>query len=148
MTTALFFAVAFLVGALITMQTGANTRLKEGLGEALPAVIISSSLGVLVLVGVTLIVRVPWPSRAMVLEVPWWAWLGGVLGAVYAIATVLLARTLGAATLTALIVTGQLVCSVALDHFGLVGFDQHAASLGRIAGCLLMICGFVLIARF
>jgi transporter family-2 protein len=55
---------------------------------------------------------------------------------------------LGAATLTALIVTGQLVCSVALDHFGLVGFDQHAASLGRIAGCLLMICGFVLIARF
>ena len=79
---------------------------------------------------------------------PWWGWLGGALGAVYAVATVLLARTLGAATLTALVVTGQLVCSVALDHFGAVGFTEHAVSVGRVAGCLLLIGGIVLIWRF
>ena len=71
-----------------------------------------------------------------------------VIGAVYAVATVLLARELGAAPLTALIVTGQLVCSVVLDHFGWVGFTEHAAGLGRIVGCVLMVAGFVLIARF
>ena len=40
-----FFGVALLVGALITVQTGSNTRLKEALGEAMPAVIVSSSPG-------------------------------------------------------------------------------------------------------
>ena len=64
-----------------------------------------------------------------------------MIGAVYAVATVLLARELGAAPLTALIVTGQLVCSVALDHFGWVGFTEHAAGLGRIVSRVLMIAG-------
>jgi transporter family-2 protein len=47
-----------------------------------------------------------------------------------------------------LVVTGQLVCSVVLDHFGWVGFTEHAAGIGRILGCLLMMAGFFLIARF
>lgn len=145
---ALFFAVALAVGAFITVQTGSNARLKEAFGEALPAVIVSSSLGVVILLGVTLAMRTSWPSLARIAEAPWWAWLGGLLGAAYAVATVVLARDLGAATLTALVVTGQLVCSVALDHFGVVGFTEHTASVGRIAGCLLMVAGLVLIWRF
>jgi transporter family-2 protein len=144
----LFFAIALLVGALITVQTGSNARLKEAFGEALPAVIVSSSLGIALLVAVTLASRTPWPSLSSLAAAPWWAWLGGALGAVYAVATVLLARELGAATLTALVVTGQLVCSVALDHFGWVGFTEHAAGIGRIVGCALMVVGFFLIARF
>ena len=148
MTTSLSLAIAFLVGTLITVQVGANTRLKEAFGEALPAVIVSSSLGVLILAAVALIGRSSWPSAATLAGVPWWGWLGGALGAVYAIVTVMLARTLGAATLIALVVTGQLVCSVVLDHFGAVGFSEHAVSVGRIAGCLLLIGGTVLIWRF
>ena len=144
----LFFAVALLAGTLITVQTGSNARLKEAFGEALPAVIVSSSLGIILLVVVTLTARTPWPSLTSVAATPWWGWAGGALGAIYAVATVLLARELGAATLTALVVTGQLVCSVALDHFGWVGFSEHAAGIGRIAGCLLMVAGFFLIARF
>ena len=76
------------------------------------------------------------------------AWLGGVLGAAYAVAVVMLARPLGAATLTALVVTGQLVCSVVLDHFGLLGFELHAASVGRVIGCALLVVGIALIWRF
>jgi len=148
MTTGLLLAVAFCVGAVITMQVGTNTRLKEAFGEAMPAVILSSTLGVVILAVATLVSRTPWPSVARLAGAPWWAWLGGLLGAVYAVATVLLARRLGAATLTAVVVTGQLVCSVALDHFGALGFTEHALSAGRMVGCLLMIAGFVLISRF
>jgi bacterial/archaeal transporter family-2 protein len=147
-STWLFIGIAFLVGAFVTVQVGTNARLKEALGEALPAVIISSALGVLVLVAITPIARIPWPSLARVGDAPWWAWLGGALGAAYAVATVLLARELGAATLTAAVVTGQLVCSVVLDHFGIVGFSEHTVSMGRVTGCLLMIAGIALISRF
>ena len=135
----LFFAAALLAGTLITVQTGSNARLKEAFGEALPAVIISSSLGIILLVAVTLVVRIPWPSLPGVAGAPWWGWLGGLLGAVYAVTAVLLARELGAATLTALVVTGQLLCSVTLDHFGWVGFTEHAAGIGRVLGCVFTV---------
>jgi len=148
MTTWFFLAIAFGVGALITVQIATNTRLKEAFGEAVPAVIVSSLLGVVILAIVTLGVRTPWPSAARIAGAPWWAWLGGLLGAVYAVATVLLARRLGAAPLAAVVVTGQLVCSVVLDHFGVLGFTEHGLSVGRVAGCLLMIAGFILISRF
>jgi transporter family-2 protein len=87
--------------------------------KALPAVIVSSSLGVILLIAVTLSARTPWPSLSSLAGRPWWGWLGGALGAVYAVATVLLARELGAAPLTALVVTGQLVCSVRVRPFRL-----------------------------
>ena len=148
MTTWFFLAIAFGVGALITVQIATNTRLKEAFGEAVPAVIVSSLLGVVILAVVTLGARTPWPSAARIAGAPWWAWLGGLLGAVYAVATVLLARRLGAAPLAAVVVTGQLVCSVVLDHFGVLGFTEHGLSVGRVAGCLLMIAGFILISRF
>lgn len=144
----LLFAAALLAGALITVQIGSNARLKEAFGEALPAVIVSSSLGIILLVALTVGARVSWPSLSSLAGVPWWGWLGGALGAVFAVTVVVLARQLGAATLTALVVTGQLVCSVVLDHYGWVGFTEHAAGIGRITGCLLMVAGFFLIARF
>jgi transporter family-2 protein len=144
----ILFPLAFLVGAAITVQTGSNTRLKEALGEPLPAIILSSSLGIVALLGVVLVARRPWPPLDRLTEAPWSAWLGGLLGAAYAVVAVLLARDLGAATLTALVVTGQLVCSVVLDHFGWIGFELHAASPARIAGCVLMLVGLVLISRF
>ena len=145
---ALYFAVSLLAGALVTAQTGLNARLKEALGHPLPAVIVSSLIGVVLLVAAMMVARTSVPSPSSAIAAPWSAWLGGVLGAAYAVAVVMLARPLGAATLTALVVTGQLVCSVVLDHFGLLGFELHAASVGRVIGCALLVVGIVLIWRF
>jgi transporter family-2 protein len=145
---ALFLAVALLAGALITIQTGSNARLKEAFGHALPAVVISSLIGIVLLVAVIAVIRAPIPSVGRALAAPWTAWLGGLLGAAYAVTVVLLARELGAATLTALVVTGQLVCSVVLDHYGLLGFDVRAIGAGRVAGCALLLGGTYLIWKF
>ena len=60
----------------------------------------------------------------------------------------MLARELGAATLTAAVVTGQLVCSVVLDHFGLLGFEVHPVNAGRVIGCVLLLGGTWLIWKF
>lgn len=55
---------------------------------------------------------------------------------------------LGAATLMASVVTGQVIASVLLDHFGWLGFDVHVASVWRLLGAVLMIISVVLVARF
>jgi transporter family-2 protein len=144
----LAFVASFVAGALVTLQIGSNAKLKEALGGPLPAIIASSSLGVALLVVAMLVIQVPWPSQGRLNAAPLSAWLGGIFGAVYAIVTVILARHVGAATLIALLVTGQLLCSVVVDHFGVLGFEIRPATLWRVAGCGLMVGGFFLIWKF
>jgi transporter family-2 protein len=78
---------------------------------------------------------------------PWWAWFGGTMGAVYVTAATVLAPRLGAANLTALVVAGQLCATLALDHFGLVGFPVHHVNPARIAGAGLLFVGALLVLR-
>lgn len=142
----LAFLFALVAGALITVQTGSNSQLKKGLGQPLPALLVNYVLGISAVLIVTVIKRGPLP--AVERSTPWWAWVGGLFGAMYGLAAIVLASQLGAATLTALVVTGQLICAVVLDHFGWLSFDIHPASWARIAGCALMVIGLVLIAKF
>jgi hypothetical protein len=69
----------------------------------------------------TLFARVPIPGSDKIASAPWWAWLGGVFGIAYGLAVVFLGRRMGAATMIATVVTGQLICSVVVDHFAWVG---------------------------
>lgn len=138
---------AFLAGALVTVQAGSNAQLKQGLGTPMPALLVNYVLGFTAVLGYALLTRVPWPAVGQATSIPWWAWLGGAAGAFYGVAAILLAHSLGAATLMALAVSGQLLASVAFDHFGWLGFEVHLAGWARMAGCLLMIGGFVLIAK-
>ena len=139
---------ALLAGALTTVQTGANSQLKQSLDAPMPALLVNYLLGFGAVLAYALAGRVSWPALGKATGVPWWAWLGGLAGAVYGVAAILLASSLGAATLMALVVTGQLLCSVLLDHLGRVGFEVHPAGWGRVAGCAPMVAGFALIARF
>jgi transporter family-2 protein len=55
---------------------------------------------------------------------------------------------MGSGLFTGVTITASLVTSILLDQFGLLGFRQHSASPGRLAGCALMVGGLWLIARF
>ena len=46
-----------------------------------------------------------------------------------------------------LMVGGQLLISLALDHFGVLGVPQQPLSLGRIAGVGLVLAGVLLVRR-
>jgi bacterial/archaeal transporter family-2 protein len=144
----LSFLFAFASGALITFQAGSNSRLNETFGQPMPAVVVNSCLGLIAILAYTFASQVSWPSLQTMARAPWWAWFGGLFGALYSVAAVLLAKQMGAATLMGLVGAGQLVCSVILDHFGLVGFDVHHANVWRILGCGLMLAGMALIAKF
>jgi len=55
---------------------------------------------------------------------------------------------LGAAIYVGLFVTASSIASVVADHFGWLGFEEHAAGLARILGCALMVTGITLISIF
>ena len=48
-------------------------------------------------------------------------------------------------TFVALLVTGQMLASLTLDHFGLLGVPVQPATLVRMAGAAFLILGVVLI---
>jgi transporter family-2 protein len=77
-------------------------------------------------------------------EIPWWAWLGGAVGAGYVASTVAAAPRLGALNLFVAVIFGQLLCSVVLDHFGVL-YREHGLSAGRAAGVLLVGAGVALV---
>lgn len=144
----LSFVFAFISGAFITVQAGSNSQLKKSLGQPILALLVNYIVGSLGVVLYMLLKGERLPSLQKANQVPWRGWTGGLTGALYGLAVVFLASQLGAATLTALVVAGQLICSVLLDHFGWIGFEVHTASLGRVTGCALMVLGFFLIAKF
>jgi transporter family-2 protein len=73
------------------------------------------------------------------------AWSGGLFGGIFILLMILLLPPLGAATLIALVVAGQMVAAITLDHFGVFGLTAHPISVSRLAGTALLIAGVVLI---
>ena len=141
------YGVALLAGVASAIEPGQNATLAKGLGEPLSAGLLCCALGVLAFSGLMLATgRFAWPSVAQAAQVPWWAWLGGLLGTVAVLAQLTVSRQIGAAPFLAIVVTTGVATLIALDHFGLVGFERHPASLWRILGAVLMVAGVTLVS--
>lgn len=138
---------ALLIGIVLPVQSGVNAQLRISIGHPVLAALVSFVVGTIALLGLNLALRVPIPSGDTLGRIPLWHWVGGFLGATYIYAAVLLAPRLGAATLVAAIVAGQMVSSVILDHYGWVGYAQQPVTTGRLVGVLLVIGGVLLIQR-
>jgi transporter family-2 protein len=137
--------LAVLAGAVLPVQAGINAQLRVTLGNPLAAALVSFLIGTAALGLIQLGARIPLPPLAVLERAPWWHWTGGLLGAVYVGMTIVLAPRLGAATLIAAVVAGQMVTSLLLDHYALVGFAAHPLSLQRILGAALVIGGVALV---
>ncbi|KQQ23552.1 hypothetical protein ASF53_04225 [Methylobacterium sp. Leaf123] len=138
-------AAAAIAGILNTVQAGANASLNKALDQPILAALVVTAANVAVYLAAAPFIGIGWPGSQRLAGVPWWAWLGGAMGATYVLATLFIAERLGAAVFTGITVTAAIVTSVLLDHFGWVGFAQHTADPWRILGCALMIGGLVLV---
>lgn len=143
------YGIVLMAGVANAIQPGQNGALARGLPQPLTAgLVVGLGTFLTVLVAGLVSGRLALPTWDEAGRIPWWAWFGGVLGGGIVVTQLLVAQRIGAAAFTGLLVTAGVVTSIALDHFGWVGFQQHAASLPRILGGLLMIGGVALIARY
>jgi transporter family-2 protein len=135
------------LGVLLPVQAGVNAQLRVTLGAPLSAALVSFLVGTAALAAAALAARVPVPLPGVMGHAPWWHWSGGVIGALYVLGAVVLAPKLGAATLIAAVVAGQMLSSLVLDHFGWVGFAEQPVTPARLVGAALIIGGVVLVQR-
>ena len=133
------FAVA--AGAMLPIQFGVNAQLARYVDSPLRATLISFAVGTLVLLVAMLVFARSWPEGEQITGGPWWVWVGGALGAFYVLGSVVTAPKLGAAALFAFILAGQAIASLAVDHFGWVGFEESPITPGRLLGMALVAAG-------
>ena len=141
----LLYLLALGAGISVATQQVLNGNLRSALNSPAWAGLVSYLGGLLTMAVVLVATRESMPSWKLVTAVPWWAWSGGVLGGVFILLMILLLPSLGAATLLALVVAGQMTAGIAMDHFGLFGLTQHPVSISRLAGIALIIGGVLLI---
>lgn len=145
--TYLFILFAFIAGIVLPVQASINAQLKNYVGTPLIASTISFLVGLLALLIGTLI-HGTWNLGKNLTSAPWWIWTGGLLGAFYVLATIVLIPRLGAATTVACVLAGQVVVSIIIDHFGLFQVTINQISIPRLIGAVLIIVGVILVQKF
>ena len=136
------FAIA--AGASFVVQGVANSRLSAGLGSGYWAAFFSYLGGTIVMLSVIVATRTAWPAGALA-RPPLLAWTGGFWGAIYVVAIILLMPRLGAATVIALLVAGQMLAALVFDNFAALGLPQYPLDVSRLVGAALLVGGVVLI---
>ena len=136
-----------MTGALTSVEAGSNTKLTQTLGNPWWPAILFSLLSLALLAVAAVFLAGPFPV-GQIARVPWWGWLGGFISALYIISMLIAPGQLGSGLFTGLTVSAAVICSIALDHYGLVGFKQHTAGIGRLLGGALMVIGLICVAVF
>ena len=137
--------LALLAGAMLPVQAAVNARLGRTLGSPVWAAAVSGAVMTIVLVAIGIVAVRSMPRTVGLLTVPWWAWTGGLCGALVLAATAAVAPRLGAGTMIAMVVVGQVLCSIALDQFGALGLAGHPIDLRRGVASVLIVVGALLI---
>lgn len=122
-----------------------NNGLRAKVGHPFVAAWLSFAIGTTAISLFLIAARPGLPDGSAVSRVPWWAWGGGLVGALYVGASAAFASRLGAAAWLALIVTGQILASLVLDHFGLVGFPRRPIAPIKILGAIVLLAGVAMV---
>jgi transporter family-2 protein len=141
------YLITALVGAALAVQVGLNSIVRLHVGSAAGAALINFVIGTVALAAVLLLTRAPVPTGSQLAGIPWWAWFAGVAGASYVASSAVIGPLIGGAAFIALIVAGQMIGAMLLDHYGALGFPERPVDALRLAGAALVVLGVVLLSR-
>jgi transporter family-2 protein len=127
------------------VQQAVNAALRANIGSAAWAGVVSYIVGTFCVLIIALASRDDVPTVNAISRDNWWAWTGGFFGAIFIGVSIVLIPRLGAATYIALMITGQMIASLIIDHFAFFGVTRHATDFPRLVGAFLLVSGVVLI---
>lgn len=140
--------VALAAGAMMPTQAATNNKMATVLDSPILAAFLSFVIGTLALLVFALVSGNSLSVLTAAKDAPPVAWIGGVLGAFFVTAAVMLVPRLGVAMTFSLIIAGQMLVTLVIDHFGLLGVPVKEVSLARVGGIVLITAGVALIRKF
>ena len=146
--TILLGLLAVASGALIPVQAASNAALSRTIQGNVPFAATTLFLTALVASALAVLASGKGlPSLGELREAPWWSYSGGPIVAFYVFTITFLAPRLGVGNAIALVVAGQVMAALAIDHFGLMRSLVFPLNPTRALGAVLMIIGVFLALR-
>lgn len=143
-----FILLAFLAGIAMPTQAAVNSKLAGGVGSPVVAAFISFAVGTVALFAYILFTGVPLANIAASKDAPLIAWIGGFLGAFFVTVMATVVPKIGVALAFSLAIAGQMLVTLVIDHFGLLGIPEKQISWPRVLGALMITGGVILIRKF
>ncbi len=140
-----FIILAVLAGMMMPTQAAVNNKLAGAVGSPILAAFISFFVGTIALFLYIAASGIPFGNLFSAKDASIVAWTGGLLGAFFVAATVTLVPRLGVALTFSLLIAGQMLVTLVIDHFGLLGVPVKEANLPRLLGVSLIMIGVILI---
>jgi transporter family-2 protein len=145
---AVWFVIVFIAGTLLPLQAGLNARFGKSIDSPLFASLFAFIVGALAVA-----VYMPFTKESVtwsgLRSTPLYYWLGGGLtGAVYITTTMLALPRIGMALTFGLVVAGQVIIAVILDHYNVLVAEQHTFNAWRLLGIVLIILGVIVVRKF
>jgi transporter family-2 protein len=148
LSAAWLYPIILIAGALQAWGPPMNNALKNALVNPWLSSLVSF-LPIVAFLGVVWVcIPRPLPSAESLGQMPWWAPLGGLVGAFAVVAGLMFVGKVGAGAFAGLTITANILMSLVIDQFGLFGMETHALGVGRLAGAALMVAGIALISYF
>jgi transporter family-2 protein len=143
-----FLLLALVAGAMMPTQAAINNKMAVTVGSPILAAFISFLVGTIALLVYAVATGVPLGDMASAKNAPPIAWAGGILGAFFVASAVILVPRIGVAMTFSLIIAGQMLITLVLDHYGFLGLEERPISIPRVLGILLITGGVILIRKF
>lgn len=147
MKAAWIFPFIIVGGVLQTFGAAMNGALNKSLVNPFLASTVSFAVITVFFLCVFAMFPAPLPTMQNLAAMPWWAPLGGLVGAVQVYAGLTLVNKVGAGPFVGFTITAALITSLVVDHFGLLRMPVHPVNLWRVLGAGLMVGGIALIAK-
>lgn len=147
MSNIFWILLALVAGTMLPLQGALNTKLGHEGQSPFHASMISFIIGAISVALYVFLTRqnVSWTGLR---GAPAYAWLGGILGAFYVTVIILAFPKLGPGLTFALVVAGQMIISMLLEHFDILVAQQNPITAVRLGGVALIIAGVILIKFF
>lgn len=137
-----------MAGATMPTQAATNNKMAAFVESPILSAFISFAVGTVALFAYIIVSGVPLGNLSAAKDAPAIAWIGGLLGAFFVTAAVALMPKLGVAMTFSILIAGQMIVTLFIDHFGLLGVPIKEISIARVGGILLITAGVILIRKF
>lgn len=136
----LFILASLIGGTVLAFQAGANAQLSKAMGNPYSATAVQLAVGAGLLLAATVLTG-SFGALGRLAGAPWWHAVGGLASALYVLSTIVLFPRIGAIVTVGLLITGQMLMSLILDGFGLLGVPRQDPDLGTMLGTVSVLAG-------
>ena len=145
---ALIIPFIVFAGAAQALASPMGAQLRNALSNVWLASVVVFAINTAFFAALFAVRPLPLPTMQGIASMPWWAPLSGLIGGIAGFAGLMFVDKIGAGALNGILLTANIVASIAIDHYGFLGTPVHPVNIARAAGAVLMVGGILLVSRY